>query len=72
METDSTQNLLLRIEELENRLAESEQFIEAIKAGEVDAFALNKITNLKFLHFKAVIMLTAFCRKFWRRRFELN
>ncbi len=38
----STENLLSRIEDLENRLAESEQLIEAIKAGEVDAFALNK------------------------------
>ena len=35
-------DLLLRIEDLKNRLAESEQLIEAIKAGEVDAFALNK------------------------------
>jgi len=37
----STEQLLQRIEELENRLAESEQLIEAIKAGEVDAFAVN-------------------------------
>lgn len=36
----SRQELLLKIEELENRLAESEQLIEAIKAGEVDAFAI--------------------------------
>jgi PAS domain S-box-containing protein len=41
MEVKSTEELLLRIEELENRLAESEQLIEAIKAGEVDAFAIN-------------------------------
>src|SRR3954464_9892675 len=41
MEVKSTEELLLKIEELENRLAESEQLIEAIKAGEVDAFALN-------------------------------
>ena len=33
-----TQNLLFKIEELQNRLEESEQLIEAIKAGEVDAF----------------------------------
>ena len=38
----SSENLLSRIEELENRLGEAEQLIEAIKAGEVDAFALNK------------------------------
>jgi PAS domain S-box-containing protein len=42
MEAKVEKDLLLRIEELENRLAESEQLIEAIKAGEVDAFALNK------------------------------
>src|SRR3954468_22127125 len=32
--------LLKKIEELESRLEESEQLIEAIKAGEVDAFAI--------------------------------
>ncbi|MEO5675336.1 MAG: ATP-binding protein [Chitinophagales bacterium] len=37
---ESTEILLSKIEELENRLAESEQLIEAIKAGEVDAFAI--------------------------------
>jgi PAS domain S-box-containing protein len=31
-----------KIEELENRLEEAEQLIDAIKAGEVDAFALNR------------------------------
>ena len=31
----------MKIQNLESRLAESEQLIEAIKAGEVDAFALN-------------------------------
>ena len=31
-----------RIRDLESRLAEAEQLIEAIKAGEVDAFALSK------------------------------
>ena len=41
MEGNSKDELLLKIEELENRLAESEQLIEAIKAGEVDAFADN-------------------------------
>ncbi len=33
--------LLLKIADLENRLEESEQLAEAIKAGEVDAFAIN-------------------------------
>ncbi|HEY2726024.1 MAG TPA: ATP-binding protein [Parafilimonas sp.] len=45
MEVNSKEELLLRIEELENRLAESEQLIEAIKAGEVDAFAVNSYNN---------------------------
>ncbi len=40
METQLEANHLERIEELENRLADAEQLIEAIKAGEVDAFAL--------------------------------
>lgn len=40
MKVRSTEELLLKIEELENRLAESQQLIEAIKAGEVDAFAV--------------------------------
>lgn len=35
-------NLSIRIRELESRLEESEQLIEAIKAGEVDAFAINR------------------------------
>jgi len=38
---ESAQELLLKIEALEKRLAESEQMIEAIKAGEVDAFAIH-------------------------------
>ena len=40
MKVKSTEELLHRIEELENRLQESEQLIDAIKAGEVDAFAV--------------------------------
>jgi PAS domain S-box-containing protein len=40
METGSKDNYTSRIEELEARLAEAEQLIEAIKSGEVDAFAL--------------------------------
>lgn len=42
MKEESTHQLLLRIQELENRLEESEQLIEAIKSGEVDAFAINR------------------------------
>jgi len=41
MAVTQKKELLLKIEELENRLAESEQLIEAIKTGEVDAFAVN-------------------------------
>jgi PAS domain S-box-containing protein len=41
MHAESREELLLKIENLETRLAESEQLIDAIKAGEVDAFALN-------------------------------
>src|SRR6478736_2329077 len=40
MAKESAEQLLLKIEALEKRLAESEQMIEAIKAGEVDAFAI--------------------------------
>jgi PAS domain S-box-containing protein len=42
MKTESVDELIIRISDLENRLAESEQLIEAIKAGEVDAFAVNE------------------------------
>ncbi len=42
MKTESIDELLLKIESLESRLADSEQLIDAIKAGEVDAFAVNK------------------------------
>ena len=42
MQAPTTEELLLQIEKLQNRLAEAEQLIELIKAGEVDAFALNK------------------------------
>ncbi len=41
----SKKDLLLRIADLETRLEESEQLINAIKAGEVDAFAINKDDN---------------------------
>src|ERR1700743_2884202 len=40
MAKESAEELLLKIEALEKRLAESEQMIEAIKAGEVDGFAI--------------------------------
>lgn len=42
MENQTMAGLLSKIEDLENRLAESDQLIEAIKAGEVDAFALKR------------------------------
>jgi PAS domain S-box-containing protein len=38
---ESADQLIQRITELENRLAESEQLIDAIRAGEVDAFAIS-------------------------------
>ncbi len=38
--TLSITELLDKVSRLENRLEESEQLIEAIKAGEVDAFAI--------------------------------
>ena len=40
--TESIDDLLKKIEDLEERLADSEQLIDAIRAGEVDAFAVNK------------------------------
>jgi PAS domain S-box-containing protein len=40
MKSQPEANNLERIEELEKRLADAEQLIDAIKAGEVDAFAL--------------------------------
>src|ERR1043165_4034499 len=40
MEQGKENNYLSQIEELQDRLAEAEQLIDAIKAGEVDAFAL--------------------------------
>ncbi len=42
MKTESIDDLLKKIESLEERLADSEQLIDAIRAGEVDAFAVNK------------------------------
>jgi PAS domain S-box-containing protein len=40
-ETSFSESLLQKIEDLQNKLAEAEQLIDAIKAGEVDAFAIN-------------------------------
>ena len=40
--TESIDDLLKKIESLEERLADSEQLIDAIRAGEVDAFAVNE------------------------------
>ena len=42
MMTESIDDLLKKIEDLEERLADSEQLIDAIRAGEVDAFAVNE------------------------------
>ena len=39
---ETEENHLLKYEELEARLAEAERLIEAIKAGEVDAFAISR------------------------------
>src|SRR5678815_2118816 len=39
---ETEENHLLKYEELEARLAEAERLIEAIKSGEVDAFAINR------------------------------
>jgi len=39
---ENVDDLLKKIETLEERLADSEQLIDAIRAGEVDAFAVNK------------------------------
>ena len=39
---DKIASLLSRIYELESRLEESDQLLDAIRAGEVDAFAINK------------------------------
>ena len=36
------EQLIYQITELEQKLEEYEQYIEAIKAGEIDGFALNK------------------------------
>jgi PAS domain S-box-containing protein len=41
MDDYSIPDLLKKIKELENRIEESDQLIEAIRAGEVDAFAIN-------------------------------
>lgn len=42
MDKVSTDSHLAIIEDLQNRLAEAEQHIEAVRSGEVDAFAINK------------------------------
>jgi len=48
----STENLIDKIKELEHKLEEYEQFIEAIKAGEVDGFALNRNNQHEILTFE--------------------
>jgi len=47
MKTLPEANTLKRIEDLENRLAEAEQLIDAIKAGEVDAFAIRSENKME-------------------------
>lgn len=47
MKAPLVENLLSEIDELKNRLGEAEQLIEAIKAGEVDAFAFSKADKLE-------------------------
>jgi PAS domain S-box-containing protein len=42
MKTGTVDDLLKKIKNLEERLADSEQLIDAIRAGEVDAFAVNE------------------------------
>jgi PAS domain-containing protein len=42
MQATQTDNLLLRINDLERRLSEAYQLIDAIKDGEVDAFAISR------------------------------
>ena len=42
MRDEAVEELLKRIESLEERLADSEQLIDAIRAGEVDAFAVSE------------------------------
>lgn len=42
MEEESRSSLLLKIRDLEERLSEANQFIDAIQEGEVDAFAIRK------------------------------
>jgi PAS domain S-box-containing protein len=42
MMTESLEDLQKKIQSLEERLADSEQLIDAIRAGEVDAFAVNE------------------------------
>ena len=42
IKTQTVEELLEKISQLENRLEESEQLIQAIKDGEVDAFAVNE------------------------------
>ena len=42
MRDETVEELLKKIESLEERLSDSEQLIDAIRAGEVDAFAVNE------------------------------
>src|SRR6188768_4326347 len=48
----TTENLVHKIKDLESKLEEYEQYIEAIKGGEVDGFALNKDKQPEIITFQ--------------------
>lgn len=61
MKADMEEDLSEKIRELENRLEEAEQLIEAIKNGHVDAFAISMNgATVKYTQLKAVTMLTGY------------
>jgi len=48
----ATEELMLTIKELEHKVGEYEQFIEAIKAGEIDGFAFNRENHHEIITFQ--------------------
>ena len=48
----TAENLIHKVIELEHKLEEYEQFIEAIKAGEIDGFALNRDKQPEIITFQ--------------------
>jgi len=52
MEELANEILIDKIKELEDKLEEYQQFIDAIKSGEIDGFALNKNTHHEILTFQ--------------------